>query len=271
MLTSIRTGLFRRLTYANVASTLALVIALGGGTAYAANTVFSTDIVDGQVKTVDLGKGAVTTPKLRAGAVTSTEVLDGTLSSTDLADNTVSSFDVSDGTLMSADIASQAIAQNNLRLGSVGRDQLANNSVTLGKVASNAIRGNNILDASLTGADFLPFSVGFQQLAPNGVSSITVADKSLHPVDLAGGDASASVSLATGAIGANSCVSLSVAVPGAAPGQPVLVSPTTVVPSWIVVVGDRSATDSVFFKVCNFSIFPSVEISNLGIRVLTFG
>ncbi len=47
-----------RLTYANVMATLGVFVALGG-TAYAANTVFSTDIVDGQVKSVDIGNGEV--------------------------------------------------------------------------------------------------------------------------------------------------------------------------------------------------------------------
>jgi hypothetical protein len=46
--------------YATVTSTLALVVALSG-TAYAANTVRSGDIVDGAVKSVDLRNGAVTT------------------------------------------------------------------------------------------------------------------------------------------------------------------------------------------------------------------
>lgn len=47
------------LTFANVASALALFIALSGGTAVAlggSNTVFSDDIVDGQVKSPDLAK-----------------------------------------------------------------------------------------------------------------------------------------------------------------------------------------------------------------------
>ena len=43
-----------RLTYANVTATLALAIAVAGGTAYAANTVFSSDIVDNQVRSVDV-------------------------------------------------------------------------------------------------------------------------------------------------------------------------------------------------------------------------
>ena len=59
-----------RLTYANVASSIALFVALSTGAAYAANTVFSTDIVNGEVKTADLDGSAVTTGKIANGAVT---------------------------------------------------------------------------------------------------------------------------------------------------------------------------------------------------------
>ena len=63
-----------RLTYANVVATIALVIAVGGGAAYAANTVFSTDIVDGEVKTADIATNAVRStrsPRSRSRAATS--------------------------------------------------------------------------------------------------------------------------------------------------------------------------------------------------------
>ena len=49
----------RHLTFANVASAIALFVAISGGTAVAlsgSNTVFSDDIVDGQVKSPDLAK-----------------------------------------------------------------------------------------------------------------------------------------------------------------------------------------------------------------------
>jgi hypothetical protein len=69
----------RRLTYANVVATLALIIAVGGGAAYAANTVFSADIVDGEVKTADLATGAVRSPQLANRQVRTVDVreLDG--------------------------------------------------------------------------------------------------------------------------------------------------------------------------------------------------
>ena len=58
-----------RLTFANACSFLALLIALGTGSAYAANTVFSTDIVDGEVKTADLDSNAVRSTKIGTGQV----------------------------------------------------------------------------------------------------------------------------------------------------------------------------------------------------------
>jgi hypothetical protein len=68
-----------RLTYANVVATLALIIALGGGVAYAANTVFSSDIVDGEVKVADLATGSVRSSKIANRQVRTADVreLDG--------------------------------------------------------------------------------------------------------------------------------------------------------------------------------------------------
>ncbi len=51
-------------TFANVCSFLAFTIALGTGTAYAADTVFSADIVDGEVKSADLGGNSVGSGKI---------------------------------------------------------------------------------------------------------------------------------------------------------------------------------------------------------------
>ena len=74
----------RRLTYANVASTLALVVGLtGGGAAVAAglgkNTVGSWQLKNGQVKRVDLARDSVDTAKLRSNAVRGEDVAEATL------------------------------------------------------------------------------------------------------------------------------------------------------------------------------------------------
>ena len=68
-----------RISYANVTSTLALALVVGGGTAYA------TGLGPDSVGTEQLQDGAVTAPKIARGAVRSATVADGSLELTDLA------------------------------------------------------------------------------------------------------------------------------------------------------------------------------------------
>jgi hypothetical protein len=58
-----------RVTYANLTSTLALVLALSTGGAYAAATIGAADIKDDAVKTRHIADGQVRKPDLRDGAV----------------------------------------------------------------------------------------------------------------------------------------------------------------------------------------------------------
>ena len=60
---------------------LALLIALGTGSAYAANTVFSADIVDGEVKTADIANNAVRSTKIGTGQVLNQDLGAGAVSS----------------------------------------------------------------------------------------------------------------------------------------------------------------------------------------------
>ena len=99
----------RPLSFANVTSLLALFVALGGTAAYAANTVFSTDIVDGEVKTVDLASPAVTNNKLAANAVTTGKVAADTLGADDLAAGSVGTSEVTDNSLTGADVAESSL------------------------------------------------------------------------------------------------------------------------------------------------------------------
>jgi len=82
--TAIRSHLGR-----NLIAYLALFVALTGTSAYAANTVFSADIVNGEVKTPDLAAAAVTDNKLGADAVTSAKVLDNSLKGDDIQESSL--------------------------------------------------------------------------------------------------------------------------------------------------------------------------------------
>jgi hypothetical protein len=101
---TIRPMLRSRLTFANVISVVALVFALGGTSADAANTIFSADIVDGEVKTADLAASAVTNGKLAESSVGSGKIVDGTVTGADVHDGAVNSDKVADNTLTGQDI-----------------------------------------------------------------------------------------------------------------------------------------------------------------------
>ncbi len=74
-----------RLTFANVCSFVALAVALTTGGAYAADTILSSDIVDGEVQTRDLDDQAVTGDKLEDNSIDASKVAADSLTTADLA------------------------------------------------------------------------------------------------------------------------------------------------------------------------------------------
>lgn len=108
-----------RLTFANVASSIALLLMLTTGVAYANHLqVFSSDIVNGEVRTNDMADDAVTTAKIALQAVTNGR----------LAAGSVTSGKVANDTLTGQDIASDAVGREELAHGSVGRTELHSGS-----------------------------------------------------------------------------------------------------------------------------------------------
>jgi hypothetical protein len=93
--------------------------------AYAANTVFSTDIVDGEVKSVDIGNGEVKTADLGGNSVTASKIKDGEVKTADIAAGAVNSAKVADETITYAD-ASRAFLRiehrNDCNCGGTGWD-----------------------------------------------------------------------------------------------------------------------------------------------------
>ncbi len=77
-----------RLTYANVVATLALVLALGGGTVYAAvqlgkDSVESRNIAPGAVGTSDLEMNAVKSPQVKNGGIKGEDLAAGVFNGVD--------------------------------------------------------------------------------------------------------------------------------------------------------------------------------------------
>ena len=88
----------------DVMATLGFCALLVTGTAYAANTVFSSDIVDGEVKGNDLAADSVGSGKIADQQVKNADLGLGASSSNTIADGGIQGIDVKDNTLKGADI-----------------------------------------------------------------------------------------------------------------------------------------------------------------------
>jgi hypothetical protein len=114
-----------RLSYANVASTLALFLALGGATALAVNQLPARSIGTRQLR-----PGAVTADKIRKHAVTAPKI--------------------EAQAVKSGKIASGAVREAKLANASVTNPKLANGAISTEKIAPEAVTGAQVNEATLS-------------------------------------------------------------------------------------------------------------------------
>ena len=136
----------KRLTYSNVASTLALFLALGGATALAAgrlprNSVGPRQLQPNAVRTGFLDRNAVRTGKIAFEAVRAGKI----------AKNAIVTNRIRNGAVTGAKIFDQAVGTGQLRKLAVGTSRLGNESVKTGKIGSGAITTGKLADGSVTG------------------------------------------------------------------------------------------------------------------------
>lgn len=140
------------LTYANLVSTAALVVALGAGTAYAANTIGSPDLIDGDVQHVDLS----------ATAVEGDRIVDGSVGHADLGATAVGGDRVTDGSLTLLDISGAdvptSVSVPKTRSGKCVTRKVGVSGARPGQVALMALlstpkRGLVLSGARISGAD----------------------------------------------------------------------------------------------------------------------
>ncbi len=109
---------------ANLVGYFALFLVLTTGSAVAlngSNTVFSDDIVNGEVKTPDLGANSVATGKIADGQVTAPDLGANSVNSSKVTDNSLTGADINESTLVLASGGSWKLAGN---AGTTGSDFL---------------------------------------------------------------------------------------------------------------------------------------------------
>ncbi len=105
----------KRLTYANIMSSVAVFLVLGGATAFAATKIGSNEIKAKAITTGKINKEAVTAGKIKNGAVTGGK----------LADSSVTGAKILDGSVGEADLANEAVGNAKIKNGAVTSSKLA--------------------------------------------------------------------------------------------------------------------------------------------------
>jgi hypothetical protein len=132
-----------RITYANVVSTLALCLAIGG-VSYAAvklpkNSVTSQTIKNAQVKNADLAKNAVTSAKIKNGTVADADLAGG-IGGAKLADGSVAGSKLADG-IAGGKLADGSVAASKL---AAGTTTPADGSITSAKITDGTVGFNDL-------------------------------------------------------------------------------------------------------------------------------
>jgi hypothetical protein len=124
-----------RITYANITATLALLLAIGTGSAYAAGqlapkSVGAKQLRPGAVTAQKLRKHAVTGPKIEAGVVNQGKIAAGAVVTSKLANEVVTSPKLADGAVTPEKIPDDSLTGQKINEGSLGQVPSAKSAET---------------------------------------------------------------------------------------------------------------------------------------------
>jgi len=239
---------------------LALLIALGTGSAYAANTVFSADIVNGEVKTPDLANNAVTTTKIRPGQVANTDLSADAVDGSKILDASVSSADLGFDSVASGEIATDAVNGSEVTAGAIDSDEISDNTLTADDLGSGSVGNAEIAAGAVTNS----------KLGSSSVDSAKIANNNVTAFDIAGGEANGAINLNAGFVATGRCRDFNVAVGGAEVGDAVLFSINTSIPEGILLSGVRvSSAGIVVGKACNLTGAAFPQLNGIQVEIVT--
>jgi hypothetical protein len=155
------------LTYANVMATIAVFIALGGGTTAVAlsgsNTVFSDDIVNNQVRSADVRNDTLSGP--------------GGLRAVDLAPSSVGASEVANGSLNDEDIDSDPQVNTRAIIGIVPANDCVYEPIGIGQ------QGDHLLLTPDFGTTAFDLDYGIQYHKDDGNVHIVACNPTNAPID----------------------------------------------------------------------------------------
>ena len=200
----------KRLTYANVMSSIAVFFVLGGGVAFAAlgkNTVGTKQLKRNAVKVGKIGPEAVKAGKLAKNSIATNRIREGAVSTAQLAALAVTTAKLDKEAVNKERLGKEAVLTDKLAKLAVTNDKLANFAVSNAKIGnlavSNAKIGNNSVSQEKVATD----AIGAAQLKNivTRTNSVVIASGGSEAVSASclGGEQVIGVGTSWGAFGAN--------------------------------------------------------------------
>jgi hypothetical protein len=152
-----------KLSYANVIATLALIIAIGTGGAYAASklpdrSVGEFQLRPGAVTAEKIRKNAVTAPKIKAEAIKQGKIANGSITAAKMTGGSVSNGSLQDNAVTNSKLAPEAVTGDKVNEGtlsqvpSAAKAEFATNAESASPPAFAAISSEATIDSSYSKA-----------------------------------------------------------------------------------------------------------------------
>jgi hypothetical protein len=110
----------KRITYANVMSSIAVFLVLGGASAYAAKKIGSNEIKGNSITTGKIKKNAVTASKIKKNSITTAKIANGAVDGSKVKDGSLTGSDINVSTLGTVPSATTASNVNGISITKFG-------------------------------------------------------------------------------------------------------------------------------------------------------
>ena len=166
----------RTITIPNVTGT---VITTGDtatvtATMMAADSVDSSELVDGSIDASHISSNAVTTAKITADAVTGAKIADDAIDSEHYVDGSIDTAHIGAGQVTHVKLAADAVDGDNIADDSVNSEHYVDGSIDTAHLAADVVTGAKIADDSIDSEHYVDGSIDAAHIASNAVTTAKI-------------------------------------------------------------------------------------------------
>ncbi len=146
---------------AMIVASVALLLALTGSAIAAGLTkdsVRSSHILNGTVRSVDIRDNAVNAPKIAPDAVGAEEIAENAVASPEVAQDSLTAGDLAPASVTSSEVADQSLTANDLGPDSVGSSEIATDAVGSSEIAADSVGSSELQTSSVRANDLGPIT-----------------------------------------------------------------------------------------------------------------